>query len=456
MRFRNLTRRREIGANSYLLEAGDHRVVLDAGMHPKQVGFNALPDFGPLPHASADAILITHAHHDHIGSMPVLQRKQPKTPVLMTEVTGELASAMLHNSVNVMTKQREEESITEYPLFTHRELDENRARWIYRDIERPFEIPDTNLEATMFDAGHILGSTGILIREGSNTLFYTGDVNFEAQTICRAADFPTSGIDVLIMETTRGDFARPAEYSRKGEKERLAALIRDTHEANGALLIPVFALGKTQEVIMMLHELHQEELIPHIPLYIGGLSTKITVLYDHYASRSRRSYPGFRLLEDTDLLVPRKNGGRGRGRQELVSSPRTLYALSSGMMTEHTASNQFAWKFLDNPRNAIAFVGYTDPESPGYKIRTAKQGDMIKLAKDLPAVPLQARVESFDLSAHATREQIADYTEKVRPKKLILVHGEEAAQQWFVRRFGETLPETEIIRPDVHQPIDLW
>lgn len=456
MRFRNLTRRREIGANSYLLEAGDDRVVLDAGMHPKQVGYNALPDFGPLPHGSADAILITHAHHDHIGSLPVLQRKQPKTPVLMTEVTGELASAMLHNSVNVMTKQREEESITEYPLFTHRELDENRAQWIYRDIERPFEIPDTNLEATLFDAGHILGSTGVLIREGGNTLFYTGDVNFEPQTICRAADFPTSGIDVLIMETTRGDFARPAEYSRKGEKERLAALIRDTHEANGALLIPVFALGKTQEVIMMLHELHQEELIPHIPLYIGGLSTKITVLYDHYASRSRRSYPGFRLLEDTDLLVPRKNGGRGRGRQELVSSPRTLYALSSGMMTEHTASNQFAWKFLDNPRNAIAFVGYTDPESPGYKIRTAKPGDMIKLAKDLPAVPLRARVESFDLSAHATREQIAEYAEKVRPKKLILVHGEEAAQQWFLRRFAETLAGTEVIRPDVHQPVDLW
>ncbi len=453
MRFRNLTRRREIGANSYLLEAGDARVVLDAGMHPKQAGYNALPDFGPLPHDSADAILITHAHHDHIGSLPVLQRKQPKTPVIMTEVTGEIASAMLHNSVNVMTKQREEEAITEYPLFTHRELDEIRARWIYRDIEQPFTIPDTDLEATMFDAGHILGSTGILIREGGNTLFYTGDVNFEPQTICRAADFPTSGIDVLITETTRGDFARPEGYSRKGEKERLAALIRDTHEANGAVLIPVFALGKTQEVMLMLHELHQEELIPEMPLYIGGLSTKITVLYDHYASRSRRSYPGFRLLEDTDILVPRKNP---RKRQEIVSAPRSLYALSSGMMTEHTASNQFAAKFLDNPRNAVAFVGYTDPESPGYKVRTAKEGDMIKLAKDLPAVPLRARVESFDLSAHATREQIADYVEKVRPKKLVLVHGEEPAQMWFTRRFNETIPQTEIIRPDVHQPIDLW
>lgn len=452
MRFRNLTRRREIGANSYLLEAGEHRVVLDSGMHPKMAGYKATPDFGPLPNKGANAVIITHAHHDHIGSLPLLQRRQPDTPVLMTEVTGELSSAMLHNSVNVMTKQRTEESIPEYPLFTHRELDEIRAMWIYRDIERPFEIPDTNLEATMFDAGHILGSTGVLIREGGNTLFYTGDVNFEAQTICRAADFPTSGIDVMIAETTRGDYARPEGFSRKAEKERLASVIRETHEVGGAVMIPVFALGKTQEVMLMLHELHQEGLIPEMPLYIGGLSTKITVLYDHYASRSRRSYPGFRLLDDMKMLVPRKN----RKRVELENNSRTLYALSSGMMTENTVSNIFAQTFLDNPRNTVCFVGYTDPESPGYTVRHATPGTKIKLSKDKPAVELRARVESFDLSAHASREQIAEYIEKVKPKKLLLVHGEEPAQMWFTRRFNETIPGTEIIRPEPHQPIDLW
>jgi predicted metal-dependent RNase len=184
---------------------------------------------------------------------------------------------------------------------------------------------------------------------------------------------------------------------------------------------------------------------------MGGLSTKITVLYDHYAGRSRRSYPGFQILEDIKMLTPRK-----RGRTELTANARCIYALSSGMMTEHTASNQFAWKFLDNPRNAVCFVGYTDPESPGYKIRHGKEGEPIKLASDLPPVPLRCRVESFDLSAHATREQIADYVEKVRPKKLLLVHGDEPAQMWFTNRFRETIPDTEIIRPDVHQPVDLW
>jgi Cft2 family RNA processing exonuclease len=456
MRFRNLTRRREIGANCYLLESGNNRVVLDAGMHPKEVGFSALPDFGPLPHDSADSILITHAHHDHIGALPVLMRKQPKAPVFMTEPTGEVTSTMLHNSVNVMTSQREEQSIHEYPLFTHRELDENRAQYIYRDLERPFELPNSDLVASFHDAGHIIGSAGIMLKQNGSSLFYTGDVNFENQTIARAADFPTEGIDVLVVETTRGTYARPADYSRKAEKERLAAVIRDTYDANGSVLIPVFALGKTQEVMLMLHELHEEGLIPQMPLRIGGLGTKVTVLYDHYSDRTRRNYPGFRLLDDVDMLVPPRRK-RGAGRPQIDYQPKTIYALSSGMMTEGTTSNQFAWKFVDNPRNAVAFVGYTDPESPGYRLRMAKKGEKVKLSADLPPVEVHARVESFDLSAHATREQIAEYVEKVRPKKLLMVHGEEPSQAWFSARFAETLGSgTEIIRPDTHSPIDLW
>ncbi len=454
MRFRNLTRRREIGANSYLIESGDSRVVLDSGMHPKEVGFDALPDFGPLPHDTANAIIVTHAHHDHIGSLPVLMRKQPNTPVIMTEPTGEIASGMLHNSVNVMTSQREELSIHEYPFFTHKELDENRAHYSYRDLEKPFEVPGTDLTASFHDAGHILGSTGVMIRENGNSLFYSGDVNFESQTICKAADFPLSGIDVLVMETTRGTYERPSGYTRRGEKERLAALIRDTFDANGSVLIPVFALGKTQEVMLMLHELHEEGLIPEMPLHIGGLGTKITVLYDHYTDRSRRNYTGFRLLEDMKMLVQPK--GRRRGPRQFEYQPRAIYALSSGMMTEGTTSNKFAGRFIENPRNAVAFVGYTDPESPGYRLRVAKEGEKIKLAPDQPTVEVHARIESFDLSAHATREQIAEYVEKVRPKKLLLVHGEEPSQQWFMARFAQTLSGTEIIRPEPHMPVDLW
>jgi Cft2 family RNA processing exonuclease len=447
-----MTRRRDIGANSYLLESGRNRIVIDSGMDPKSAGLEALPDFGALESHSAQAILVSHAHHDHIGSLPVLQRRQRGANVIMTEATGEVGSAMLHNSVNVMTSQRDELDIKEYPMFTHRELDEIRPSWMYREFEHPFVIPGTQINASFHDAGHIIGSAGILLREGSNSLFYTGDVCFENQTIARAASFPQKDVDVLVLETTRGTHERPADYTRKAEKERLAKLIQETFEANGSVLIPVFALGKTQELLLMMHELSREGLMPSMPVFLGGLGTKITVLYDHYTDRVPRNYPGFRLLEDIDILV----APQGRRRREITYQSRAIYLLSSGMMSEGTTSNSFAFRFIENPKNAVAFVGYTDVETPGYRLRTAKPGEQVVLNRELPPSTLHARVESFDFSAHATREQLAEYAERLKPKKLVLVHGEIPSQTWFENRFRETIPETEIILPEADQVFDLW
>lgn len=451
MRFRNLTRRREIGANSYLLEAGDERIIIDSGMHPKQAGNDALPDINSVPFDKANALLLSHAHHDHIGSLAVTQRRHPNAPVYMTEATGEIGSAMLHNSVNVMTKQREELGINEYPFFTHRELDQIRPLWSYQPINKRFGLANTSMDCTFHDAGHIIGSTGISIHENGKTFFYTGDVCFENQTISMAADFPKSNVDVMLMETTRGDFARPAEYSRKSEKEKLAALIRDTWAAGGSVLIPVFALGKTQEVLLMLHELHQLDLIPEMPLFMGGLSTKITVLYDQYSSKVRRNYAGFSLLDDIEILVASR-----RKKREITYQSRCIYALSSGMMSENTTSNVFAAKFLDNPRNSVAFVGYTDIDSPGYKVRHAKPGEKVTLDKRLPPVQVNCRIESFDFSAHATRETLLDYVKEVKPGKVILVHGDAPAQNWFEREINAALPNTEVMRPEPGANVDLW
>ena len=122
--FRSLCRAPEIGANSYELKLGGASIVLDAGMHPKQDGDEALPRYDLLPYDSVDAIFVTHAHLDHIGTLPVIQRNQPRSRAYMTPEVVDLADAMLHNSVNVMTSQRSELGIETYPLFTHSELDE--------------------------------------------------------------------------------------------------------------------------------------------------------------------------------------------------------------------------------------------------------------------------------------------------------------------------------------------
>src|SRR5436309_9138511 len=129
MKFTNLTRRTEIGANSYYLELAGHGLVLDCGMHPKNTGEDALPNFKVIADRKIEAILISHGHQDHIGTLPVFMRRQPDARVFMTETTAEIGSVLLHNSVNVMTRKREEIGELSYPLFTHRETDRSSERW---------------------------------------------------------------------------------------------------------------------------------------------------------------------------------------------------------------------------------------------------------------------------------------------------------------------------------------
>src|SRR5215207_3493964 len=137
--FTNLTRRVEIGANSYVLEIAGRRIILDSGLHPRFEGEEALPQFPLVAPDSVDAIILSHAHQDHVGSLPLVMRRNPDAPVFMTEATRQLSDVMLHNSVNVMLKVREE-GITSYPLFTHREVDVATRRWRPVPLRQRFDI----------------------------------------------------------------------------------------------------------------------------------------------------------------------------------------------------------------------------------------------------------------------------------------------------------------------------
>ncbi len=450
MQLTNLTRFNEIGANSYLLESQHTRLVLDSGMHPKREGREALPDLALLDGKNVDGIVITHAHHDHIGSLPLAQRHCPGADVYMTELTALLSDAMLHNSVNVMTSQREELGIKEYPWFTHREVEEVVEKWRRARPRRKIQVNgETTIE--FFDAGHIPGSAGVMIHCEGKSVFYTGDVQFEDQSFCQGADFPRAPLDVLIMETTRGAAARAQHYTRATEIERFASVVRRAFERGGAALVPVFALGKTQEFLLLIHECKEQGLLDwDTPVHLGGLGTKLTQIIDRYNGPVRRNRKGFELLRDTGVNLPnRKRKG------PIEANPGHLYALSSGMMTENTTSNGFARGFIDNPRNAVCFVGYADPDSVAGGILSAKNGDEIVLDRRWEPVPLRAEVARFDFSGHATRDDLRAFAKDVRPKKIVLVHGEPDALEWFREALQRDLPGTEILIPIPGMPVDL-
>lgn len=449
MHFTNLTRHIEIGANCYLLEIAGKRIVLDSGMHPKQESEAAQPDFSLLPDDSVDAIILSHAHHDHIGTLPVLMRRQPRAPVFLSEPTKQLGDIMLHNSVNVMTRKREELGLPEYPLFTHRELEKNLHRWEAKPLRTPFgidggrighgETPDISFE--FFDAGHVLGSIGVLIRAEGKTIFYTGDVNFEDQVISKAADFPAGPVDIVITETTRGDQAQSPGFTRADESVRLARAIASAFARGGCVVMPLFALGKTQEMLAMFYDFRKRGLLATVPIYIGGLSTKLTEVYDRLAQSWPRLNPKLQLL---DAVAPFVIAGR-QADPPVVKE--RIYALSSGMMTAKTLSNSFARRILDKPSHTLIFVGYADPVSPAGRIKAAKPGEEVAVDPDFPPQKLQCHIDQFTFSGHSTRESICAWLRQVGPKKVILVHGDPPAIDWFDQTLKVELPGSEIIRP---------
>ncbi len=458
IRFTNLTRHTEIGASCYSVEIGDRRLILDCGLHPKHEGELALPLLDLLAPESVDAIILSHAHQDHVGSIPVLMRRHPDIPLFCTDATKHLSDIMLHNSVNVMTKIREEQGVIDYPLFTHREVEKLRRRWQSCALNQRWSFTGEKLAIgdnsepsfEFFDAGHILGSAGILVRTGDQTIFYTGDVNFEDQTISLGARFPESGIDTLIIECTRGDSPQPEGFTRADEEKRFIDAINAAFERDGCVLVPVFALGKSQEVLVMCYEARKQGRLPNVPMYIGGLSTKFTELYDRFARFVPRQHADLQIL---DTIAPFVLAGR-----EAINPPirpRRIYALSSGMMTENTISNGFARRILGRPEHSILFVGYADPNSPAGRLRAASPGESIALDSRYPKQKIEAHIQEFAFSAHASRESLRKYVRKVAPRNVMLVHGDPPAVEWFQKTIKADLPESKVIIPPPGQLVEL-
>jgi len=441
-----------IGANSLYVQLGDFHLVVDSGLNPKLVGRAAAPDLTPLQGVKLDLILITHCHLDHIGSLPLLMRRFPDTPVVMTLPSRMLIERMLHNSANVMVREKEEKGIVEYPLFNHEEIDRCAPRMFSQAFHNPkkFSGARDEIEFTFHPAGHIAGAAGIEILYKHRRIFFTGDVLFNTQRIIDGAKFPSGHFDTLVTETTHGATEKPPGNTRSREMIRLIDTINATLQRGGSVLIPVFALGRMQEILAILHDARKFNRLAKAPIFASGLGLDICDYLDDISKKTGLVHFTRTILKDLKVKKSPRDIVAGK-------EPHTqgIYVVSSGMLMEKTASYTLASCLAGNAKHSICFVGYCDPDTPGGHLLAANNGGEFLFAAVDVKTRIRAQIERFEFSGHATREELLDYAVQCTPRSILLTHGDPPARAWFAGQLAARLPHAKILDPVPLQPYQI-
>lgn len=426
----------EVGANCYLVSAAGKQIVLDSGSHPKKEGLAGLPGFS-LIRKAPDGVLVTHGHVDHCGSLPVLIRHFPATRVYATKPTLSIVDRMLHNSVSVMGTIALERGITEYPLYSHTEV-EDALRGAYGlGFNQEFALTiDGEVRASFHHSGHVLGSASVLLRTPGHNLFYTGDICVADQELMSGLT-PLSEdekVDTLVIECTYGASPRADGLVLEDEIQRFGREAAKVIERGGSVLAPSFALGRTQELLNVVARLQQEGTLPQTTVYASGLGRAIYEIYEKFPEYLK---PGANLSPMRSFKRIGDVWERGVAR-ELLREPSVIVA-TSGMMIENTPSAMIAQEMVRDKRHGIFFVGYLDPETLGHKLLYGGKGasHLFELSGHPVKVELD-NLQSFHFSAHAPRRALRSVIDHIKPRNLVFVHGDEKAIQWM----SDSSPDT--------------
>lgn len=445
MHYTDLSRSEDIGANCTLIEIGPFRILVDAGIHPKKQGLDAFPNVLRLEPGSIDYVILTHCHLDHLGALPYLMTRQKQAQIILSVPSMAIAQRMLLNSYQVMLRQREELGIKEYPLYTQSDIHSLNDHWMPIAYHRPKRLlkDSQELEIIAYPAGHIIGAMGFSIKHKHRVMFFTGDVLFENQLTLSGAQFPQGPVDTLVMETTRGLTERPLNQTRASEISRLLLTIQNTLERGGVCLIPVFALGRMQELLAILHQAIKEKKLPHYPVYCSGLGMDLANYFDEISRKTGLVHFRRKLIQELKVnSMPKKWKPLGS-----LPSP-GIYVLSSGMLVEKTTAYNVAATIADNAHSALCFVGYCDPETPGGQLLRHPHGTSFLFKALDHAAPLKAHIEQFDLSGHAERSELLKFALMLDPRAIVLTHGDPGAKDWFMDHFIDQRPDIQVISPE--------
>lgn len=423
----------QVTGSMHLLEAAGARVTLDAGLfqgrRSEAAALNAEVPFDPR---RLDAVILSHAHIDHSGRLPLLVRHGFHGPIFATPATRDLSAVMLPDSAHIQEKDAEflhrrgKASTPVEPLYTLADTVAVQELMVGLPYHRIHHIRK-HLSFEFTEAGHILGSASIDLRiteGGTHRLVFSGDIGRPGLPIIRDPDPPSGPVDTLIVESTYGNRTHPTVSD---SEERLGEVIRRVAARGGKVLIPSFAVGRTQEIVYSLHHLFQQGKIPGIPIYIDSpLAVDATTVFRmHPEVFDRREH----LLSRTDVifdfrLVRYLHDAADSKALNGQPGPAVIIAASgmceAGRILHHLAHN------LGDHRHLVLFVGFQAEHTLGRRIQEGQPA--VKIFGDM--VESRAEVETLGgYSAHADRDELRAWVRRIGGpiRRAFVVHGEPDA-----------------------------
>jgi metallo-beta-lactamase family protein len=426
---------REVTGSCHVLRTGRHTILLDCGLFQGRRRESDIANRSlPLPVAEIDGVLLSHAHIDHAGRLPMLSAGGFARSIWCTAATRDLCGIMLADSARI--QERDAEFLAKRkrdfiePLYNMADAARVVELMVGVPYDRAMEVLP-GVQATFLEAGHILGSASVVVeveQEGHKTrIAFSGDIGRSGLAIIRDPK-PPENADIVIMESTYGN--RDHE-SLAGSREHLARVVSETAARGGRILIPAFAVGRTQELLYELHALAREQRIPAIPIFVDSpLAISATAIFGMHPYLFDRSED---LVQEAAALFdhPLVRYTRAVEESKAINAMRgpCVIIAAAGMVESGRILHHLAHGASD-PRNTVLIVGFQAEHTLGRRI--VERSPMIRVFGE--EIPLRAQVEVINgYSAHADRGELIRWLDAVRRtspglRKVLLVHGEPQAQ----------------------------